>query len=163
MALASTTFVSQNVGARQYKRADDGTMTAITLSVGITAVIAALIWAGAPIAVGLFTSDPAVIEAGTLFLRTNVFFLLFNCINHVLAGALRGRGDSRGPMIIMLIGFVLIRQIYLFVMTHYISNTPAVVSFGYPVGWMATCVMELIYYRYKRIEYKQEEEASANL
>lgn len=159
MALASTTFVSQNIGAKQYKRADDGTTTAIVLSVSITAFIAALIWIAAPLAVSLFTRDANVIDAGTMFLRLNVFFLLLNCINHVLAGALRGRGDSRGPMVIMLIGFVLIRQIYLYVMTHFIANTPAVVGFGYPVGWMATCVMELIYYRKKKKEYELEEQA----
>ena len=71
---------------------------------------------------------------------------MFNCINHVLAGSLRGRGDSRAPMIIMLIGFVAIRQAYLFIMTRFIMNTPAVVGFGYPVGWMATCVIEVLYY-----------------
>ena len=40
--------------------------------------------------------------------------MLFNCVNQVLAGALRGRGDSVAPMVIMLFSFVLIRQIYLF-------------------------------------------------
>jgi Na+-driven multidrug efflux pump len=70
----------------------------------------------------------------------------------VLAGALRGRGDSTGPMIIMLIGFVLIRQIYLYYVTHFVSNTPAIVGFGYPVGWMSCCVIEVVYFvvRWKR-------------
>ncbi len=41
-----------------------------------------------------------------------------------------------GPMVIMLIGFVVIRQFYLYILTRYISNTPQLVGFGYPVGWM---------------------------
>ena len=146
MAMAATTFVSQNIGAGQMKRANEGTRTTILLTLGITAVIASMIWTFAPAAVALFSQDPDVIRYGSLFLRTNVFFLLFNCINHVLAGSLRGRGDSRAPMIIMLIGFVAIRQTYLFVMTHFISNTPAAVGFGYPVGWTATCIMEVSYW-----------------
>jgi Na+-driven multidrug efflux pump len=64
----------------------------------------------------------------------------------VLAAALRGRGDSLGPMVIMLLGFVAVRQTYLFVITRYVINTPRVVGFGYPVGWMATCVMEVLYF-----------------
>ncbi|MCR4951545.1 MAG: MATE family efflux transporter, partial [Solobacterium sp.] len=146
MALAATTFVSQNIGANKMKRVREGTKTAILMTVSITAVIASLIWLFAPASVSLFTQDKEVIDFGAMFLRLNVFFLLFNCINHVLAGALRGRGDSRAPMVIMLIGFVAVRQAYLFIMTRFILNTPGIVGFGYPVGWMATCVMEVTYY-----------------
>ena len=149
MAMAATTFVSQNTGAGLDKRANDGTRTAIILSLVITGGIAAMIYLFANLAVSLFTQDHEVIHYGVLFLRLNVFFLLLNCINHVLAGALRGRGDSRGPMIIMLTGFVLIRQIYLFIMTRFIANTPSTVGFGYPVGWMITCVLEILYFKKK--------------
>ena len=149
MAMAATTFVSQNTGAGLDKRANDGTRTAIILSLVITGGIAAMIYLFADLAVSLFTQDHEVIHYGVLFLRLNVFFLLLNCINHVLAGALRGRGDSRGPMIIMLTGFVLIRQIYLFIMTRFIANTPSTVGFGYPVGWMITCVLEILYFKKK--------------
>ena len=154
LALAATTFVSQNIGAGLSKRADEGTKTTILLTLGITGVIAIAIFAFAPFTVELFTQDSEVVKYGAMFLRTNVFFMLFNCINHVLAGALRGRGDSRGPMIIMLTGFVAIRQTYLFIMTRFISNTPALVGFGYPVGWMATCVIELLYWYYNRSQYQ---------
>lgn len=156
MALAATTFVSQNIGAGKYKRAEDGTRITILLTLAVTGVIAALIYFLASFAVNLFSNDPDVIYYGTLFLHTNVFFLLFNCITHVLAGSLRGRGDSRAPMIIMLIGFVLIRQIYLFIMANYISNTPQAIGFGYPVGWMVASALELLYYKL-RVKTPQEQ------
>ena len=76
----------------------------------------------------------------------NSFFLLFNAFNHVMAGALRGQGDSRGPMIVMLASFVAIRQLYLLIVTRFVANTPFLVGFGYPVGWMCCFVLELIYY-----------------
>ena len=150
MAMASTTFVSQNVGARKEKRADQGTVTSILLTFGVTGVICALLMIYAPAAVRLFSPDAKVIEYGSLFLRTNVPFLLFNCVNHVLAGALRGRGDSRGPMIIMLSTFVGVRQIYLYLVTHFVANTPRLVGFGYPVGWFCCCFIELLYYGIRR-------------
>lgn len=146
MAMAATTFVSQNIGAKQKERADKGTRTAILMSVLITGVIALFIYIFARPAIGLFSKDSKVIDFGVLFIHANTFFLLANCVNHVLAGALRGRGDSRGPMIIMIVGFVVIRQIYLFIMSHFISNTALWIGFGYPVGWMATCIMEVSYY-----------------
>lgn len=146
MSMAATTFVSQNIGAKQEKRADKGGVLAILLTVSVTAVIVTGLYVFAAPAVGMFTKDQSVIDFGVLFVHCNVFFLLFNCVNHVLAGALRGRGDSKGPMIIMLSTFVGLRQVYLYVVTHFVANTPALVGFGYPVGWMSCCVVEVVYY-----------------
>ena len=146
MAMAATTFVSQNMGAKKEERANRGTVTAILMTVGVTAVIATGLFLFAEQAVRLFSRDPSVVEYGALFLHANVYFLLFNCVNHVLAGALRGRGDSRGPMVIMLLTFVAIRQVYLFTVTRYVANTPTLVGLGYPVGWTCCFIMELAYF-----------------
>ena len=157
MAMAATTFVSQNVGAGNDRRADRGTVSALLLTCGITGVIIALLIGFAPSAVRLFSPDPAVIEYGVLFIRTNVAFLLFNCINHVLAGALRGRGYSRAPMIIMLSTFVGVRQVYLYIVTRFVANTPRIVGFGYPVGWVCCCALELFYFAHHRHVRLQKE------
>ena len=146
MSMAATTFVSQNIGAGREERANRGTVITVSMAVGVTAVIVALLCLFAAPAVGLFSPDESVIAYGVLFIRANCFFLLFNCVNHVLAGALRGRGDSRGPMIIMLLSFVGIRQIYLFAVTRFVANTPLLVGFGYPVGWTTCCIIEVTYF-----------------
>lgn len=150
MAMASTTFVSQNIGAKHYRRAEKGAYVTMGLTVGITGAILAVLIGFAPAAVSLFTPDPEVIDYGVLFIRTLSVFLLFNCVTHVLAGALRGMGDSNGPMVIMLLGFVAIRQTYLYYVTHYVANTPTIVGLGYPVGWVSCCVLELFYYFLRR-------------
>lgn len=146
LAIASTTFVSQNIGADQEERANRGAFLSVALCLAVTGVIILVIELFAAPAVALFTTDEEVIRFGVLFIRTNCVFLLFNCVNHVLAGAMRGRGESTAPMVIMLLSFVVLRQTYLFVMTHYIANTPTVVGFGYPLGWMTCCALEIIYY-----------------
>ena len=155
MAMSATTFVSQNWGAGNNRRSDRGAVTAIGLSLGITGAIAVLLVTFAPAAVRLFSPDPAVIQYGVLFIRANTFFLLFACVDHVLAGALRGRGDSRGPMIIMLSTFVVLRQIYLYWVTRCVANTPLLVGLGYPVGWISCCIVEVAYaliMRRRRVE-----------
>ena len=146
IANSTTTFVGQNIGARQQERANRGTVISVSLSVGITLVIASFIWIFARPASAIFSDDASVIRYSVLFLRQNVFFLCFNCVNHVLAAALRGRGDSRAPMIIMLANFVVVRQIYLYVVTHFVANVETLVGFGYPVGWMCCCLTELTYF-----------------
>ena len=148
MSMAATTFVSQNIGAGNRRRADRGTVTALALIFCITGIIAAALIVLAPGAVRMFSPDPAVIAYGVLFIRTNVLFLLCNCINHVLAGALRGQGNARAPMIIMLSTFVGLRQVYLFLVTHYFANTPRIVGLGYPVGWVSCFIVELLYFKH---------------
>lgn len=145
MSVASTTFVSQNSGAGNERRSRRGTFLAILITCLVIGVTAAVLTFFAPAAVRMFSPDEAVIRYGAMFIRTNAFFLIFNGIAQVLAGALRGRGDSRGPMVIMLFNFVVVRQIYLYWVTHFVANTPRLVGFGYPVGWVLCCVMELIY------------------
>ncbi|MCF0115220.1 MAG: hypothetical protein HUJ56_07695 [Erysipelotrichaceae bacterium] len=48
-------------------------------------------------------------------------------------------------MVILLIGFVAVRQTYLLIVTRFVANTAKLVGFGYPVGWMATAILLLIY------------------
>ncbi len=150
MAMAATTFVSQNIGAGKLKRVEKGTFTTVWLTLAFTGAIIALVDIFAPQSVELFTNDPVVVEYGVKFTRVILIFMLFNCVNHVLAGGLRGMGDSNGPMIIMLLSFVAVRQTYLYIMTHFVENTAIAVGFGYPVGWMSCCFLEVIYYFLRR-------------
>ena len=150
MSFAATTFVSQNVGAGNDARADRGTAASLAITLSVTGSVIAALIGFAPAAVRLFSPDQAVIRYGVLFIRTNCAFLICNCINHVLAGSLRGRGDSRGPMIAMLSCFVGVRQVYLYLATRLIANTPTVVALGYPVGWATCCLTEVTYYLIRR-------------
>ena len=67
-------------------------------------------------------------------------------MNQVYSGALRGAGDSRAPMIIMLFSFVLFRQIYLYIMANFIANEIIPIAMGYPAGWLVCSTITFIYY-----------------
>lgn len=149
LAMAATAFVSQNIGAKQVERANKGTKTALIMVETICLTLATIIFITAPIATSIFTSDQSVISYGTLFLRMNVYFLCLNAVNHTLAGSLRGRGDSVGPMVIMIFSFVFLRQLYLFIATRLIGYSEIVVGLGYPVGWVSCCILELLYFYFR--------------
>lgn len=100
--------------------------------------------------VSLFRPDENVIVFGTLFLRSVVPFTVIVCVNNVLAGALRGVGDSKAPMAIMLLSFVLLRQLYLLIGTRWIAG-PRSVALRYPFGWAVCSILTTIYYRWKKI------------
>lgn len=157
MGQAATTFVSQNIGARNIPRAKKGTWTALAISIIITLSFAAVLWIFAPNMVYLFNQDEMVVYYGSLFLRLCVFLMIFCCFNQILAGALRGIGNAKVPMIIMLTSFVVFRQLYLYIATH-ISRTPAIVGFGYPAGWIISATLMTCYYLFSHWEDKLETE-----
>ena len=140
MNQAATTFVSQNIGAQDIKRAKRGSMTAFYMSTAITIAISTILWFTAGQFVSLFNQDPSVISYGVLFIHTNSTLTFTCCATQIFSGSLRGAGDSKTPMLVMLFSYVLFRQIYLYVITQFI-NTPAVVGFGYPLGWIVCSLL----------------------
>ena len=51
-------------------------------------------------------------------------------------------------MVIMLCSFVGLRQIYLFIMSNYISNDLLPLGMGYPFGWVSCAILMLLYYKF---------------
>ena len=93
----------------------------------------------------IFNEDPAVVTYGSMFVRMISPFYLVVCFNQIYAGALRGAGDAKAPMVMMLFSFVLFRQIYLFMGTQFI-NTEWFVGLGYPAGWVVCSILQMVYF-----------------
>lgn len=145
IALASTTFVGQNLGKHQVDRAKKGVRVSITLAISSTIFLMIPIIAFAPSLVTFFNNKPEVVEFGSMFLRYMSPFYVLCCINQVYSGSLRGAGDSKAPMLIMLVSFVGFRQLYLFIMSN-VCNEIIPIVMGYPAGWLICSVLTLIYY-----------------
>jgi len=146
IAMAATTFVGQNLGAGDRKRARSGTYTAFALALGITVLMLIPLMILAPQLISLFNRDEEVLYYGTLFIRIISPFYLATTVNQIFAGSLRGAGATRMPMVIMLGSFVVFRQIYLFV-TYRLFGTIVPVALGYPIGWVLCSVLIYVYYR----------------
>jgi len=147
LALACTTFVGQNLGRGQVERAYKGVRTSMVMAMVSTVVLSGTVVGLAPHIVTFFNSKPEVVSYGTLFLRRMIPFFVIVCISEILAGALRGAGNSRTPVIMMLTFYVAFRQVYLYVMSNFISNTILPLALGYPAGWVLFSTAILIYYR----------------
>ena len=145
IAQAITTFASQNIGANNLERAKKGTKTALIMSVGIAFTIAGLLWIFAPQFARLFSQEEDVAYYCVLFLRQNIFFFVTSAVTQVYSGTLRGAGNSKTPMILMLTSYVAFRQVYLFIVKK-VCYTPSLVGFGYPAGWMLCALLTTLYY-----------------
>lgn len=145
ISMASTTFAGQNIGHRDLERTEKGIRTAVMLSIIVTGILIGLVVIFCAPLIKIFNDDPGVVEYGVMFIRLISPFYLIICFNQIYAGALRGAGDAKAPMVIMLFSFVLFRQLYLAIGTQFI-NTEWFVGLGYPAGWIMCSTLQLLYY-----------------
>jgi len=81
----------------------------------------------------LFTDDPAVVATGVMLIRVAAAFQLFDGLQVVTTGALRGLGDTRTPMFTNLVG-------------HWLIALPIAALGGFTLGygvvwlWIGLCV-----------------------
>jgi putative MATE family efflux protein len=143
MSLTATTFVGQNVGKNQPKRARKGAVTAFLLSMAMTVVLVAIALIFARPLISFFNPKPEVVEISTRLVWLITPFYFLPGINQVFSGALRGAGHSTAPMIASIVAFVGCRQLYMYIMSHFFSNTIYTMGFGYPVGWFIGAVIIL--------------------
>ena len=160
VAVAAMTFTGQNVGARNIERIKKGLHTAMILSIVCTLAMCVLLWIFTPQIVMLFNREPEIVRLGTLFLRMNCMFDVLCCTNQLQASVLRGIGDAKTPMFIMIGSFVGFRQLYMYVVSH-ISDLIYPVAFAFPAGWLVCSVIMYIYFHKcnweKRILKENEE------
>lgn len=145
LMLAITTFVGQNLGARQYERVKQGVRAALVMSISIVVTLGVFVFLFSDSLMRIFTSDMDVIEDGTIILRIMCPCYIFLCFHQVYSGALRASGRSSVPMVTSIIAFVLMRQIFLAVaipLYHHIS----IIGIGYSFTWAMAALMTGIYY-----------------
>lgn len=149
IAMATQTFVGQNLGTMNTERARQGVRTSLNMSLISTAVLIAAVIPLARFIVEIFigSDEPGVILYGTMFLTYLTPAYLLPCFNQIYAGALRGCGKSGIPMAAMLLSFVAFRQVYLFIMANYISNTIMPIAMGYPAGWLVCSLILIVAYK----------------
>ena len=157
IGLAVTTFVGQNAGAGNFGRIREGLRTSIRMGLAVTVFLSALTYILAPEAIGLFNRDPGVLYYGVLFLRMQGPLDFLVVFNQCYAGALRGVGDAKAPMLIMLFSFVVFRQIYLFAVSH-VTSSIYPVALAYPAGWLLCSLLMAWYFRRSRWEERLSRE-----
>ena len=151
ISLASTTFVGQNLGKNQVSRARKGVTMSLIMAVSSTAILLIPVMLFAPQIVAFFNDKPEVIEYGTLLLRWISPFYILCSFNQIYGGALRGAGNTKAPMIIMLVSFVAFRQVYLFTVSQF-WNEILPIAMGYPAGWLLCSSLSALYYYKARLE-----------
>ena len=143
--MAITTFVGQNIGAKQYKRVKNGVFAAWLMSSVVILAGAMFMFFNGRLIVRIFTDDAEVIRVGNAMLQIFAAGYIFLPVVQILNGALRGAGLSKVPMYFMVGCFVVLRQIYLMIAIPMTGKLELVFA-GWPITWVGCAAGMLAYY-----------------
>jgi multidrug resistance protein, MATE family len=133
--MASAVLTGNRIGSGDVSGARAAAKTSAALCLGIILLPAALIFIFAPDISARFTSDQAVLEEMTRYLRINMLGMPFMALGVTLSGALQGAGDTYATMRIIFTGMWLIR-IPLLLVVILVLRWPAVA-----IWWCMTVSM----------------------
>jgi MATE family multidrug resistance protein len=121
---AAAVRVGQAVGRRDARGIVAAGWASLLLAGGFMSAAGVLLWVAPAFIIGRFIDNREVIAAGVVLLRIAAFFELFDGIQIVATGALRGLGETRTPMIAHLVGY-------------WVVGMPVVWVLCFPLGWGA--------------------------
>lgn len=142
---ALSTFVGQNLGARQYKRVKKGVAFGVVCSCLIAEIVGIISYIFAPQLIGAFSESAEAISFGTQHMRTICLFYCLLAFSHCIAGIMRGAGKANVPMIVMLLCWCIIRVGYISLAVHFV-NKLTTVSWAYPITWTLSSIIFIIYF-----------------
>ena len=93
----ATVLVSQAIGARDNRRANQLARQAIVWGLLLAIPVSVVIYLAAPFIIGLFGTEPDVAEAATTYLEITAATIVALFLSFVCGAVLRGAGDSRTP------------------------------------------------------------------
>ena len=144
--MAISTFVSQNLGAKQYDRVKKGVRFGVICSLVMAEIIGATVFTLAPVFIKAFTSEPEAIAFGVQKAKTVGLFAFLLSMSHSFAAVMRGAGKGVVPMTVQIICWCVIRVTILSIVVPMTENI-AIVNWVYPITWTLSTICMLVYYK----------------
>ncbi len=144
LSMALPTFISQNLGARQYDRAKKGAAFGLLSGMTLAELIGVVFLFAAPPALRFFVDEPEAIQFGAIHARVVAPFFFLLAFSHCAAGVLRGCGKSFVPMVTMLAFWCCVRVTYV---TLAVRAFPVfqTISWAYPLTWSLSSAVFLLF------------------
>lgn len=152
-AIAAATMVGQSIGAGKYTRAKLENWEANRLAIVIMSGMGLLFFFFPHTLLRAFTTDEAVIELGTMFLQIVALLQVPLALTMVLAGSLRGAGDTRFIMSATMIGMWGVRVPLALVASHWTRQSVFYIWAAMIADW--TVRMGLLLWRYQSERWRQ--------
>ena len=147
LAMATSTLVGQNIGAGKLERAERTTLVAGLLSFfGPLVAGIPMFFFARQLAAFFVPESPAVIAQAATFIR--IMSLAFGCIGlqHVLAGTLRGAGNTTAAMIIALVSQWVVLFPLAYILSRHTSLGARGIWWSYPIATSLSATVSLLWF-----------------
>jgi putative MATE family efflux protein len=143
-AVALSTFVGQNLGARKVERVRAGFRATFLMSTALALFTSIMVIIFPGTLMGLFSNDPSVIRIGSHYLVVVGSFYVFFSSMFVIGGVMRGAGDTLIPMFITLFSLWIIRIPLAWILSRHFGY--AGIWWSIPLAWMIGAGLSYLYY-----------------
>ena len=152
-AVSATSLVGQSLGKKRPDMAQSYSNHTRRVGMVVSLVLAAVFFFFGRQVVSLYTDDTAIIEQGTRILKLVALVQPFQSSQFILAGALRGAGDTRATMVITFLTVMLVRPILAIVLINHFN-------WGLDGAWIALVTDQvlrsgLVLLRYRSGKWKK--------
>jgi len=145
LGLTVSTFVGQNIGAKQFERLRKGIRFCLVLGAGIAIFFSGLIIIFCRPLLGLFTEDAAAQEVGMVMMRFLAPFIVVLSFGDVFGAAVRGAGQAAKITAISLFCICVFRILWIMLVLPFF-NTMEMVFVVYPISWTLNVICTSIFY-----------------
>lgn len=139
------TFVGQNYGASQYERCKKILRLCMTVGVLATILVVSVFIAARSTLIRIYTIDPVEIDYAMKRFLYVMPFLFLTSSYEITGSALRGMGKSTLPAFFTLLGTVVFRLFWVYVIFP-LWNSFEMLIIVYPISWVLTGGMIIVYY-----------------
>ncbi len=153
LAIAAATMVGQSIGAGKYTRAKLENWEANRLAIAIMTCMGLIFFFFPYALLHAFTTDEAVIELGIMFLKIVALLQIPLALTMVLAGSLRGAGDTRFIMGATMIGMWGVRVPLALIAALWMRQSVLLIWAAMIADW--TIRMGLLLWRYQSERWRQ--------
>ena len=143
--VAVTTFVGQNFGAQKYARVRRSVWTTMAMSLAVVGTLSGLTVAFRYPILSIYSSDPAVVEAGAILVLSTVTYNVLFIPMEVFGGAMRGTGYALVPTVITCVCICLLRVLWVLLVVP-LHHTMQMLTLIYPITWSIAAVLFFIVY-----------------
>lgn len=151
ISVAMSTFVAQNMGANQEKRAQEGLKIATIQSIILAVLISVMIFLSGRYLFALFVhpSDANFVEimhTGLSYMNIIVSFYVVAAVLFAFNGFFRGVGDAMMAMLFPILSLT-IRTITSYLLVFFGGMGPEALAWAIPIGWIITTTGSYVYYK----------------
>lgn len=142
-AQATTTLVGQNLGARLPHMAKKFSSQALIIGSIFMGLLGVTYWVFPEIWMRIFSNDPGVIDYGILFCKFAAVLQIPMAATMILAGSLRGAGQTRWVMFVTMIGAWMVRVPVAYIFGSYYGYGIFFIWLAMPVDWTVRAILML--------------------